>query len=121
MVASFGDLPRSLVERIGELRANALPAFSQVLACLQDQMSEIRAHATLTLARMEANSAEVVAALVQLLEDPDAGVQENAGIALAALGPAAKAALPALRHKCQDSQEPRMAAIARVAVDSITP
>jgi HEAT repeat protein len=84
-------------------------------------MSEVRAHAALTLARMEANSAEVVAALMRLLEDPDAGVREHAGIALAALGPAANAALPALRHRCQDSQEPRMAAIARVAVDRIAP
>jgi hypothetical protein len=66
-------LHKATLERIGELRANALPAFSQVLACLQNQMSEIRAHATLTLARMEANSAEVVAALMRLLDDPEAG------------------------------------------------
>lgn len=114
-------LHKAALDRIGELRANALPSVSQVLACLQDQMSEIRAHATLTLARMEANSAEVVAALMRLLDDPEAGVREHAGIALAALGPAANVALPALRTWCQNGQEPRMAAIARVAVDRIAP
>jgi HEAT repeat protein len=65
-------------------------------------MSEIRAHATLTLARMGANSAEVVTALMRLLDDPEAGVREHAGIALAALGPAINAALPALRAWCQN-------------------
>ncbi len=106
------------LERMGHLRAAARESAPSILRCIADQSSEVRAAAALALARAEASTPQVVAALTQAVADPEPDVRANAGIALASFGPAAASALPALRLM-QQTTEPRLAAIAKAAVERI--
>jgi HEAT repeat protein len=106
------------LERIGHLRALARESAPSILRCMADQSREVRAAAALALARVEASTPQAVAALTRSLADPEPDVRANAGIALASFGPAATSALPALRLM-QHTTEPRLAAIAKAAVERI--
>jgi HEAT repeat protein len=106
------------LERIGELRAMAREAAPDVLACLRDPSAEVRAAAALALARIEANTPETIETLTRLLADSEPNVRANAAIALSSMGEAAAPASTALRMMRRSTQ-PRLAAIARAAVERI--
>jgi HEAT repeat protein len=109
----------SALERIGQLRAMARESSPMLLPCLADRSGDVRAAAALALARIEATTPETIEALTPLLADSETDVRASAGIALASLGRAAVPALPALRVMRRATQ-PRLAAIARAAVQRIS-
>jgi HEAT repeat protein len=70
------------------------------------------------LARIEANSPEVIAVLIHALSDAEAEVRVNAGIALGTFGPASASAGPQLRTM-QNDNDARAAAVASAALERI--
>ena len=89
-----------------------------IMGCLEDPAGEVRAAATLALARIEEEPSRILEALTERLADPEGEVRANAAMGLARYGPAAASALPALRALQQEA-EPRLVAIANAAVERI--
>jgi HEAT repeat protein len=85
---------------------------------LKDPAAKVRANAALGLARIEASSPEVIAALTRTLGDPEAEVRINAGITLGTFGPASASAIPQLRAM-QSDKDTRAAAVASAALERI--
>lgn len=100
---------------IGPAATNALPF---LLKWLTDTNETIRWNSALTLGRIHAKPEIVVPALVKLLDDGDVWVRRDTVNALAAFGPLATSAIPALtRH----SSDPVVTLEVSNALSCITP
>lgn len=113
------DIRRAALQRVGELREIGRASASNLLQCLEDPSSAVRAEATLTLARIEAKEPESVQALIHALRGHELDVRSNAAIALSHLGPEASPALPLL-VTMQNDKDLRIAAIANASIQRIS-
>lgn len=96
-------------------------ARSAWLAAARSQDPARRQAAAFALGKMGA-TAETAARLVELLDDPDGGVQENAALALAAWGPVApEAAIPSLRGLLDQSAAAAVRRAALLALGEMGP
>lgn len=109
---------QACLERMGMLGGSAREYVPLILGCLADPAGDVRAAATLALARIEEEPSRILEALTERLADPEEEVRAKAAMGLARYGPAAASALPALRA-LQQEQEPRLVAIANAAVKRI--
>jgi HEAT repeat protein len=96
------------IEEIGKLaQINTklgAPAVPEIRKALKDKDAGVRKAAALAFGRCDRSDEGSVAALLDVLKsDKDDGVKTNAALGLAAMGPKAKDALPALREAAKNA------------------
>jgi HEAT repeat protein len=94
---------------------------SQWIAELKAPAPQTRNEAAYELARMGADAAPAVPALIEALDDPIPAVRYPVTIALLEIGPAAKAAIPRLQQMMDEEINDEIAASARRALKRIDP
>lgn len=108
-----------VIEQIGYLRKLGTNFIPLLLQAVSDFAAPVRAKAALALARVETNTMQAVAPLIDLLQDTDEEVQINAAIALGSRGPSACLALPELRRLSQNGNK-QLENLTTAAINAIT-
>jgi HEAT repeat protein len=106
------------LHRMGEMGEAAAPELEAILGGLSDPVASVRATAAVTLARIQADPAQVVPLLSERLDDSEPEVRGAAVMALAHYGARAASALPRLRQM-EAAEEPSIRAMAHAAADRI--
>lgn len=97
------EFARAVSKAIKAIGAAAVP---QLVAVLRSGSSQARFQAAAALNRLGPDGAGATDALIEVLEgDEDMAVRSNAAVALGAIGPAASAALPALKRAAGNPNE----------------
>jgi hypothetical protein len=89
----------------GAAKVDIRPALPALVAAFGDSDPDVRAWAAQAVGGIGANAADAVHSLTELLKNGDEGSRNSACIALGQIGPAAKAALPALRAALADKSQ----------------
>jgi hypothetical protein len=110
-------LPGHIQMAVTRMGPAAVPDLIQLL---QDEDSDVRAHAAVALNWVGPVAKDAVPALIQCLQDDAKSVRQGAAFALLRIGPAARDAAPALRKalKDEDPDVGRVAAMALKEVDA---
>ncbi len=112
------QLRADCLRQMAELGEAAAPELEAILGGLSDPVASVRATAAVTLARIQADPAQVVPLLSERLDDSEPEVRKAAVMALAHYGPQAASALPRLRQM-EAAEEASIQAMAHAAADRI--
>lgn len=107
---------RSLGE-MGPAAKSAVPALIRALKQHKDK--EVRVEVALTLGHVDPQNKVTVPALIDLLSDADEHTRNMAAFVLGEIGPAAPAAIPALKARALNDSDDEVRAMARRALRKI--